>query len=208
MNATLTLAPALLLAGLAASAWTTVENPAPSTPVPVAKAAQYNIDASHSFVMFRVNHLGIGTAYGQFRKMEGSFVYDPDQPGNSSISMTIDAASVDTNNADRDKHLRAGDFFSVKEFPEITFRSTKITAGKEKNSYKITGMLNFHGVEKEVVAEGKLVGAGKDPWGKTRAGLEATFKVDRMAHGVDYMPDGLGKQVEVMIAIEGILQEG
>ena len=205
MNATLTLAPALLLAGLAASAFTAKEAPAPAPAQPIA-AASYKIDAGHSFVMFRVMHLGIGAAYGQFRDVQGELVYDADQPANSSISVTIDAASIDTNNADRDKHLRGADFFSVKEFPEITFKSTKIEAAGE-GKYKITGMLKMHGVEKQVTASGKLLGAGKDPWGNTRVGLEAEFKVDRLAYGVDYMPEGLGKEVEVVIAVEGILAE-
>lgn len=203
MNATLSLAPALLLAGLAASALTTSEAPQPE-PAPIAAAGNYKVDAGHSFVMFRVMHLGIGAAYGQFRDIQGDLVYDADQPENSSISITIDAASIDTNNADRDKHLRGSDFFSVKEFPEITFKSTKIEAAGE-GAYKITGMLKMHGVEKEVTAKGKLLGAGKDPWGNTRVGLEAEFKIDRMAFGVDYMPDGLGKEVMATIAIEGIL---
>ena len=205
MNATLTLAPALLLAGLAASAWTTVENPAPAAPQAL---ASYKVDAGHSFVMFRVNHLGIGTAYGQFRTIAGDVVYDAENPANSSISLNIDAASIDTNSEGRDKHLRGADFFSVKEFPEITFKSSKIAAGKEKGSYAISGMLNMHGVEKEVTAQGKLIGAGKDPWGKTRVGLEAEFKVNRMDFGVDYMPDGLGKEVSIVVAVEAILNEG
>jgi polyisoprenoid-binding protein YceI len=205
MNATLTLAPALLLAGLAASAWTTVENPAPAAPQAL---ASYQVDPGHSFVLFRVNHLGIGTAYGQFRTIAGDVVYDAENPANSSISLTIDAASIDTNSEGRDKHLRGADFFSVKEFPEITFKSSKIAAGKEKGSYLITGMLNMHGVEKEVTAQGKLVGAGKDPWGKTRVGLEAELKVNRMDFGVDYMPDGLGKEVSIVVAVEAILNEG
>jgi polyisoprenoid-binding protein YceI len=201
MNATLTLAPAMLLAGLAASAWTTIENPAPAAPEAL---ASYQIDAAHSFVMFRVTHLGIGAAYGQFRTIAGDVVYDAEKPGNSSIAITIDAASIDTNSADRDKHLRGADFFSVKEFPEVTFKSSKIAAGKEKGSYTITGMLNMHGVEKEVTAQGKLIGAGNDPWGNTRVGLEAEFKVNRMDFGVNYMPDGLGKEVSIVIAIEAI----
>lgn len=205
MNATLTLAPALLLAGLAASALTTDEAPQPD-PTPIAAAGSYKVDSGHSFVMFRVMHLGIGAAYGQFRDLKGELVYDADQPANNSISLTIDAASIDTNSADRDKHLRGADFFSVKEFPEITFQSTKIESAGE-NEFKITGMLKMHGVEKEVIAKGKLLGAGKDPWGNTRVGLEADFKVDRLAFGVDYMPEGLGKEVHVVVALEGILNK-
>lgn len=204
MNSTLLLAPAVLIAGLSASLMTSADAPAPAPSAPLAAAEAYNIDSSHSFVMFRVNHLGLGMAYGQFRDIAGSMVYDADQPANSSISIKIDAASIDTNNADRDKHLRGSDFFSVKEFPEITFTSTKIEAAGDKN-YTITGKLNMHGVEKEVTARGKLIGAGKDPWGNTRVGLEAEFKVNRMDFGVDYMPDGLGKEVEVVIAVEGVL---
>ena len=82
----------------------------------------------------------------------------------------------------------------------------KIEAAGE-GAYKITGMLKMHGVEKEVTAKGKLLGAGKDPWGNTRVGLEADFKVDRLAYGVDYMPEGLGKEVMVTVAIEGILEK-
>jgi len=210
MNSTLALAPVLLIAGIAGSTWLTSESQptaADFEPAPISAAA-YKVDSGHSFVMFRVNHLGLGMAYGQFRKISGDFVYNAEDISKSSISLLIDPASIDTNSADRDKHLRNSDFFSVKEFPDITFKSTKITAVGEKGKFEIEGTLNAHGVEKTIHANGTVVGAGTDPWGNQRAGFEVEFQFNRIEFGINYMPDGLGKEVDVVVAIEGVQAKG
>lgn len=198
----LALAPAVLVAGLTGSSWLTAEAAEAAPARADAAPVSYAIDPTHSFVHFRIGHLGIGMAYGRFDAMSGSIEYDAEDPAASTISVEIDAASVNTGSADRDKHLRGADFFSVREFPKITFTSQKIT--QSKDGYKITGELSMHGQTKQVVADGRVIGAGKDPWGNQRVGVEAQFTVNRMDYGVDYMPDGLGKEVTVMVAFEGV----
>ncbi len=199
--------PALLLVGLAGGAWVS-NRPAPAPVVAPLAADTYEVDGSHSFVTFRVGHLGIGTACGRFDKVAGTLQYDEANLAKSTLALEIDAASIDTNNEKRDAHLKGADFFSVKEYPRITFTSTKVGRGSEKGEFEVKGKLSLHGVEKEVTAQCKLIGSGKDPWGGTRVGFEAKFTVERMDFGIDYMPDGLGKQVEVFIAIEGVKKEG
>ena len=216
MQTTLLLAPALLVAGLASAVGFSETETNVPVPVPAA-AGDYAIDAGHSFVMFKVGHLGMGQAYGQFRTVAGDFSWNPEKGAEMKVKLTIDAASVDTNHEGRDKHLRGADFFSVKEYPEITFTSTsaqglkRIGLGGDKSKVggpiQLKGDLTLHGVTKEITVKVEPVGAGTDPWGKERAGFEGTFTIDRMDYGIDYMPDGLGKEVTVMFAFEGTKKE-
>lgn len=163
----------------------------------VASAAKYDIDPDHTFVVFKVNHLGIGTAYGMFRQTTGN--YDPDK---GSLNVTIDADSLYTANKKRDEHLRGPDFFNVKQFPKITFESTKVE--KKGDGIMITGKLTIKGKTQEVSFPMKKVGEGKDPWGNYRTGYEGTVTIDRMKYGVDYMPDGLSSDVTLTLAVEGV----
>lgn len=165
-----------------------------------AQAAKYEIDPDHTFVVFEVNHLGIGKAYGMFRKTTGS--YDPDA-GN--LKVVIDVNSLYTANKKRDDHLRGPDFFNAKQFPRITFESTKVK--KKGDGVEITGNLTIKGKTKKVTFPMEKVGEGKDPWGNHRTGYEGSLTVDRMDFGVDYMPDGLSKEVTLNLAVEGIKQK-
>jgi len=165
-----------------------------------AQAAEYKIDSDHTFVVFEVVHLGIGKAYGMFRNTTGS--YDPDA---GKLNVVIDANSLYTANKKRDEHLRGPDFFNAKQFPEITFESTKIdTKGDE---IQVTGNLTMKGKTKKVSFPMKKVGEGKDPWGNYRTGYEGSLTVNRMDFGVDYMPEGLSKEVTLNLAVEGIKQK-
>ncbi|NQU49727.1 MAG: YceI family protein [Planctomycetes bacterium] len=167
------------------------------------KPATFKMDTTHSWILFKVNHLGLGTAWGSFNKFEGSFVLDSEKAGESSVSLTMDAASVDTNNKKRDDHLKGPDFFNSKEFPTITFTSTKVTG--EGKAFKVTGTLEMLGKKKEVTVAMSKIGEGQDPWGNHRAGFEGSFSLDRTDFGMDYMKDGgLGKEVVVTLAIEGV----
>lgn len=200
------LAPALLVAGLGyASRPAVAPAPAPS-PAEAAAPTTWNIDPAHSFVTFRIDHLGIGKAYGAFEKIEGVVRHDAADPTQSSLRVVIDATTVNTYNQKRNQHLLGSDFLAAKEFPEIVFES-KSVAVDEEGAMKITGDLTLHGVTKEVVAEASKVGEGEDPWGNQRIGFEGMIKIDRMAHGIEYMPDGLGKTVDVWIAIEAIREK-
>ncbi|HJL41885.1 MAG TPA: YceI family protein [Myxococcales bacterium LLY-WYZ-16_1] len=162
-----------------------------------AQAATYEIDPSHTFVLFEVKHLGVGKAHGMFRKTTGKF--DPDE---GMLKVSIDANSLYTANKKRDDHLRGPDFFNTKQFPKITFESTKVK--KEGDKLRITGDLTIKGKTKSVELMMSKVGEGKDPWGNFRAGYEGSVVLDRMDFGVDYMPDGLSKDVKLTLAVEGV----
>ena len=169
---------------------------------PALAADTYTIDASHSTVLFRVKHLNVSWFHGRFNNIAGKIVWDED-PANIAIDVTIKAASVDTNNEKRDQHLRNPDFFNAKQFPVITFKSTGVKK-LEGELYEVTGDLTLHGVKKSIQARFELAGAGEDPWGGHRAGGEAVFTIKRSDYGIDYMPDGLGDEVRITVAIEGV----
>lgn len=168
-----------------------------------ADAATYEIDGTHSSVVFAVNHLGVGTAWGRFNEVSGSFTHDAENPAKSSVTITINAESVDTANERRDKHLRSPDFFDAKQFPEIVFKSSsvkEIAAG----DLEITGELTLHGVTKTYTVRADHVGEGKDPWGNYRKGYDIQFSIPRADHGMNYMEGGLGADVKVYVSVEGV----
>ena len=204
MKYTLLLAfPALIAAPLlinTSPTGTATPTMVPSSPV---KPATFHIDTSHSWIMFKVNHLGLGTAWGSFNKFSGSFVLDSEDASNNSVSLTIDPLSVDTNDKKRDDHMKGPDFFNAMEFPTIEFTSTSVTGSGD--TFEITGTLALLGKKKEIVVSMSKVGEGEDPWGNHRAGFEGSFTVDRTDFGMDYLKEGgLGKEVTMTLAFEGV----
>lgn len=163
-----------------------------------AMAADYTIDPTHSSIHFIAGHLGFSKTVGQFKTFEGRFT---DDKGKESVSVKIDASSIDTNHAERDKHLRGEDFFNTKKFNELSFKSTKVT---EKT---LTGELTMHGVTKPVTLDLTTIGEGKDPWGGYRKGYEATGTIKRSEWGVSYFIPGVPDEVEIMLQVEGIRKE-
>lgn len=137
-----------------------------------AVAADYKIDkeGQHAFVNFRIQHLGYSWLYGTFRDFDGTFTFDEKNPAADKVSVTINTNSVDTNHAERDKHLRSG-IPERGEISKATFTSTSVK--KDGDELDITGDLTLNGVTKPVTLEAKLLGQGKDPWGGERAGFEA-----------------------------------
>lgn len=167
------------------------------------KAAEYTVDLSHSFVHFRTKHLGMSWLIGQFNKFEGTMNYDPAAgPDAQSISLTIDTASVDTNWADRDKHLRSGDFLNTDKFPTATFKSTKFE-GDEKGG-TLTGDLTLMGVTKSISFPVTKIGEGKDPWGGYRAGFEGKYSLARKEFGMGYNLGPAAEIIEMHLMIEAI----
>ena len=171
-------------------------------------APAYSVDPSHSSVGFKVRHL-ISKVSGSFAEFSGKVVGDPAKPEGASVFFAIKAASIDTQNADRDKHLRSADFFDVEKFPEITFRSTKITP-RGKDQYDVAGEFTLHGVTKAIVLPVTLTGIAKDPWGNERAGFSLQFTLNRKDYGITYnkvLDQGgmmLGDDVEVSIDLETV----
>ena len=132
-------------------------------------ADDYEIDTkgAHAFIQFRVQHLGYSWLYGRFNEFSGNFSYDEAAPEKAAVEVTIKTASVDSNHAERDKHLRSDDFLDVKKFPEAKFTSTSYTPGKDGKGV-LKGNLTLHGVTKAVEIEVVHIGAGTAPWGGYR----------------------------------------
>jgi polyisoprenoid-binding protein YceI len=177
-----------------------------------AAGAQWKVDASHTSVAFSVSHL-FTSVQGRFDSFDGTIEFDPDAPSATVVRGKVAAASINTNNAKRDKHLRGGDFFNVEKFPEIQFESTGGIENMQGKKGELPGKLTIHGVTKPVVLDVKFLGRGKDPWGNERAGFRATLTIDRKDYGLDWnavLETGgvlVGDEVEIRIDAEGILAE-
>ena len=167
------------------------------------QAASYTIDPSHSFVKFETSHLGISKLSGRFNKIVGKLMFDPAAgDGSQSVEVSIDTNSLDTNWADRDKHLRSGDFFNVEKFTNATFKSTKFSG--DASGGTLTGTLTFLGVSKNIEFPITKIGEGKDPWGGYRVGFEGIYKMTRKDFGMDFNLGPAAELVDVTLQIEAI----
>ena len=172
-------------------------------------AETFTIDGGHSDASFRVKHL-MSNVKGGFGEVAGTIDVNRENPSASSVDFTINAASIDTANDNRDKHLRSADFFDVEKFPQITFKSTKIAPAGTKDVYNVTGNLTMHGVTKQVVLPVTFLGFAKDPWGNDRAGFEIETTLNRKDFGLNWnkaLDQGgflLGEDVKVSIALEAV----
>ncbi len=156
-----------------------------------ALAADYVIDhkEQHAFVNFKISHLGFSWLYGTFKDFEGTFSYDEAQPEDSKVNVNLRTASLDSNHAERDKHLRSADFLNTSKHPQATFVSTKVVSTGEGTA-DISGDLTLNGVTKEIVIYAYFIGQGDDPWGGYRAGFLGPT----------------AKTVELTLAVEGVRQ--
>lgn len=172
-----------------------------------ANAARYSLDADHTSITFKIRHL-VSKVNGNFRKFSGWFEYDEKNNKAWKTEVTIDALSIDTAHTKRDDHLRTADFFDVKKFPTLSFKSTKVNA-RSKKSFKLAGDLSIHGVTKPVVFDVLVGGTGTDPWGNEKAGFTATTKINRKDFGLSWnkvLDAGgvlIGDEVEVILEVEG-----
>ena len=165
-----------------------------------AVAADYKIDkeGQHAFVNFRIQHLGYSWLYGTFKDFDGTFSFDEANPASDKVNVTINTNSLDTNHAERDKHLRSGDFLNVAKFPQATFASTGVK--KDGDGLDITGNLTLNGVTKPVTLDAKLIGQGNDPWGGKRAGFEASGKIKLKDFGITTDLGPASQDVELIIS--------
>lgn len=143
------------------------------------------IDPAHSQATFSVRHMMISTVKGQFKVLSGKLNIDEQNPANSWVEAQVETASIDTRDANRDAHLRSADFFEAEKYPEIVFKSTRVEPAGD-NEYKVTGELNMHGVTKPVTFTAEYFGQGKDPYGRQKAGLSATAKINRKEWGLNW----------------------
>jgi len=170
-----------------------------------ATAADYVIDTknAHASINFRIKHLGFSWIVGRFDKFSGTFSYDDKNPDASNVKIDIDTTSINTNHAERDKHLRAGDLLDTDMFPTATFQSTSVkAAGPDKAA--ITGNLTLHGVTKEVTIDATRVGGGKDPWGGYRDGFTGTTTLKLADFGLMRDLGPFSKEVELTLDVEGV----
>ena len=144
----------------------------------------WTIDPAHSTIEFVAKHMMITTVKGRFTELEGTIVADEENLVDSSVEVTMQAASIDTRNEQRDGHLRSPDFLDVENYPEVTFRSTDISGTKDE--FKLTGDLTIRGVTRPITLDVEFGGEGKDPWGGTRASFSAHGKFDRRDFGLTW----------------------
>jgi polyisoprenoid-binding protein YceI len=164
-------------------------------------AQDYEIDRAHSGISFKIAHLGLSWIQGRFDQFEGEFTIDTANPDRSLFTMKINPASIDTNNPKRDEHLRSPDFFNVKQFPAMSFKST--TVRPIKNGYEVTGDFTMHGVTKPITLE--LIGGrtAEFPKGKMRTGFSSEFVLKRADFGIDKYLPAAGAQIYVSASFEG-----
>lgn len=179
-----------------------------------AMAAEYKIDkeGQHAFVDFKISHLGYSFITGTFKDWDGNFSWDPAKPEASKIDVTLKTVSVDTNHAERDKHIKSKDFLDVAKYPTATFKSTKVTpTGKNAEGQltaDVAGDLTLTGVTKPVVIKATFIGEGKDPWGGYRAGFEGKLDINRKDFAPKSMDLGpLSEKVELYFVFEGVQQK-
>lgn len=168
---------------------------------------KYVIDTegAHAFVQFRIKHLGYSWLYGRFNDFGGTFTYNEEDPSESRVEVVIDAASLDSNHAERDKHLRSADFLDVDTYPEISFKSTSY---KETgiDAAVLTGDLSLHGVTKPVTIDVRKIGNGPDPWGGYRRGFEGTTEIKLKDFGITKDLGPASRKLDIILSVEGIRQ--
>lgn len=172
-----------------------------------ALADTYKIDTegSHASINFKVNHLGFAWLTGRFNEFTGEFTYDPEDLASSSVRVEVNTTSVDSNHAERDRHLRSDDFLDVSEHPRATFVSTEVIPG-EDGRFEIVGDLTLHGQTNAITIKAKKVGSGADPWGGERAGFKGKTSFKMKDFGMDYDLGEASETVYLHLHVEGVKQ--
>lgn len=147
-------------------------------------ATKWNIDPTHSEVQFKVKHLVISTVTGQFNKFEGSLESDKEDFDGAKAAFKLESASIDTNVADRDNHLKSAEFFDAEKFPHIKFENGKLT--KTGSEYKLTGDLTIKENTKSITLDVEYGGSMVDGYGQNKAGFEITGKINRKEFGLTW----------------------
>ena len=171
-------------------------------------ARDYVIDTQgmHASIQFKIQHLGYSWLTGRFDDFDGKFSFDKKHPENARIEITVQTTSINSNHAERDKHLREANFLDVKTYPQASFVSTAFSE-VDKDQFALEGLLTLHGVSKPITMQVKQVGAGRDPWGGYRRGFEGKLDIVLADYDMTY---GLGfksRKLELSIFLEGIRQK-
>ncbi|WP_159652831.1 YceI family protein [Vibrio atypicus] len=168
-----------------------------------ASAADYVIDTkgAHASINFKVSHLGYSFTKGRFNTFDGEFSYDPANVSASKVTVNVDTTSLDSNHAERDKHIRSSDFLDVSKYSTATFTSTSVV-DKGNGKLDVVGNLSLHGVTKPITIDAEFIGAGQDPWGGERAGFSGTTRLELADFGIAVM--GASSYVDMELFVEGI----
>lgn len=171
------------------------------------QADDYKIDSEgmHAAINFRIQHLGYSWLYGRFNDFGGKFSYDEAKPETSKVEVTIKTSSVDSNHAERDKHIRSDDFLGVDKFPEAKFVSSAYKPNGDGTG-TLTGDFTLKGVTKPLEIKVREIGGGKDPWGGFRRGFEGSAKFVLADYGITTDLGPASKEVELILSIEGVKQ--
>ena len=175
-----------------------------------AQSANFKIEETHTAVSFAISHLGFSETHGRFNNVSGNLTYDAANSSKGSLNVTIVADSIDTNNKQRDDHLRGPDFFNVKQFPKIEFKSSKVEATND--GWNVTGTMTMHGESKEITIPLKKNGEGETPFRDYRIGFSGELKIKRSDFGMKGMipaegtKKGIGDEVTIWISFEAVRQ--
>lgn len=168
-----------------------------------ANAADYKIDTdgAHASINFKVSHLGYSFIQGRFNKFDGQFSFDENNIEASKVTVNVDTRSLDSNHAERDKHIKSADFINAGKFSEAKFVSQKVTR-KADGSLAINGNLTLHGITKPITIDANFIGAGEDPWGGYRAGFQGSTRLQLVDFGIQVM--GPASYVDMELNVEGV----
>ena len=168
-------------------------------------AGTFEIDTAHSMILFRAKHKGISYNYGRFNEFTGKITMDETDISKSAVEFEIKTASVDTANNKRDQHLRSPDFFSAKQFPVITFKSTTVNMKEgEEDMLEVTGDIELLGVKKPITVDVAITGRGKGQRGESLIGFESIFTIKRSEFGMTYGAGAVSDDVRLIVTIEAI----
>jgi polyisoprenoid-binding protein YceI len=169
----------------------------------------WNLDTAHSGINFSIRHMVVSKVRGRFAKYSGAIRLDEGDLTRSTVSVTIDASSIDTGVADRDTHLRSADFFDAEKFPELRFASKRVEKVGE-GRYRVVGDLTIRDVTREIALDAEYGGRGKDPWGNERVGFSAKASLDRKEFGLTWnqvLETGgilVGDKVDIELEVQGV----
>ncbi|HEY9427293.1 MAG TPA: YceI family protein [Gemmatimonadaceae bacterium] len=178
------------------------------------RTTTWKIDPAHTLVEFTAKHMMITNVRGRFVNVEGSIEVDENSPNDSSVSVELETASIDTGVEQRDQHLRSADFLDVENFPKVTFRSTKVEGASFEpgKSFRVAGDLTIRGTTREVVFDATFEGRGRDPWGGERVSFSADTKIDRRDFGLTWnaaLEAGgvlVGNELKIHVEAQAVLQ--
>ena len=165
-------------------------------------ADTFKVDPVHTFVLFSVQYLGIANTYGRFNDISGIVVFDKENPSKSSVELSVPVESLDTHNSIRDKSLKSPDFFDAKQFPTMTFKSTRVEGSGD--TLKVSGDLMIHGVTKPLTVDFKKGGEGKGVFGEMRGGGETHFTIRRSDFGMNFEQGEVADEVNIIVSLEGV----